>query len=168
MIRVISSLPGVDLAAPAVPGIASINTGDSALNAALNRAALESTMVDLDSNQIEGAFTVLASLAYVMRYYITQGKSPVSVQHRHVTGRLSDGTWLLFTPAYGVVMRCDDQFSFASQTFEYMAEYMARLYDHRGEAGWLNPNWYLGTLVDGTQSVIPLFWANHVKTAEVA
>lgn len=116
---------------------------------------------------------VLAPLVKTLKFYAAQGKSPVRVQSIDVVGRLQAGQWVFLLPSSGVVMRCNSELSFGSQTFEALVDYFALASELANDTDpspvvpWQIPFCFLSSSLDMSEPPRQAFWAMHVKTAEV-
>ncbi|MBG0839020.1 hypothetical protein [Ectopseudomonas toyotomiensis] len=124
-------------------------------------------MADFDEAAIRNSAAVFSTLAYAIRQYIDLGKVPVRIQHRDVVGRLVEGSWTLFMPSSGVVMRCNSNLSVGTQTFEVLTDYLDSVRGWISGEPWWDRTIFLGTTMDGLAPPVPPFWTLHVKTAEV-
>lgn len=160
-----------------IPARALRYPSEAELLAALNAPALEAAMASAgdpggQENKNFGA-SMLSFAVVALKHYISLGKSPRSLQHPHVVGRLADSGWTLFVPASGLVMRCNSGLAYGSQTFECLTAYLNDATANLNEGAdypdvpWSRANRLLASSLDFSVPIRPAFWGMHTKTAEV-
>lgn len=171
------AFPSIAPGAPVVPVSDYFIPSDASYRADLNVDALDAAVPD--DNDFGGrenanrSAQVLAPLMKTLKYYAAQGKSPVRVQSVDVVGILQAGQWIFFLPSSGVVMRCNTDLSFGSQTFEALPEYFTLVRDLVNDGDtttvvpWQIPFCFLSSSLDMSEPPRQAFWNMYVKTAEV-